>query len=66
VAFVAAGFLRNLVYGIDSRDPLTFIAVPLVLILRTRPICAWPPVARYGSGSADDAASYACTTPRPQ
>jgi ABC-type antimicrobial peptide transport system permease subunit len=33
VAFVAAGFLRNLVYGIDSRDPLTFIAVPAVLIL---------------------------------
>lgn len=33
VAFLAAGLLRNLVYGIDARDPLTFVAVPIVLIL---------------------------------
>jgi hypothetical protein len=32
-AFAAAGFVRNLVYGIESRDPFTFIAVPIVLIM---------------------------------
>jgi feruloyl esterase len=27
----------------------------------SRPICAWPAIARYkGSGSLDDAASFAC------
>jgi feruloyl esterase len=35
-------------------------------VLRTRPLCAWPRVARYGGGSAEDATSYACTTPRAQ
>jgi feruloyl esterase len=35
-------------------------------VLRTRPLCAWPRVARYGDGRAEDATSYACTTPRPQ
>lgn len=30
-------------------------------IVRTRPLCAWPEVARYkGSGSIDDAANFAC------
>ena len=29
---------------------------------RTRPLCAWPAVARYtGFGSIDDAANFACT-----
>lgn len=32
---------------------------------RTRPLCAWPAVARYsGSGSIDDAANFACTPAR--
>lgn len=36
-------------------------------VLRTRPLCAWPYVARYGGGgSADDATNYACTAPRPR
>jgi feruloyl esterase len=31
---------------------------------RTRPICAYPRVARYrGAGSVDDAASFACVDP---
>jgi feruloyl esterase len=31
-------------------------------VLRTRPLCAYPAVARYkGSGSIDDAASFVCT-----
>jgi feruloyl esterase len=29
---------------------------------RTRPLCAWPAVAKYkGSGSIDDAANFTCT-----
>jgi feruloyl esterase len=32
---------------------------------RTRPLCAYPAVARYsGSGSIDDAANFACTPAR--
>jgi feruloyl esterase len=31
---------------------------------RTRPLCAYPAVARYkGTGSIDDAASFECRTP---
>jgi Tannase and feruloyl esterase len=34
-------------------------------VVRTRPLCPYPQVARYaGSGSIDDAASFACTDPR--
>ena len=30
----------------------------------TRPLCAWPKVARYsGSGDATDAANFACVAP---
>lgn len=30
-------------------------------VVRTRPLCAWPKMARYnGSGSTDDAASFSC------
>src|SRR5216684_1018315 len=33
-------------------------------LLRTRPLCPYPQVARYsGSGSADDAANFACKAP---
>jgi feruloyl esterase len=33
-------------------------------VVRTRPLCAYPEVARYkGSGSTDDAASFACSKP---
>jgi feruloyl esterase len=31
-------------------------------VVRTRPTCAWPAVAKYkGTGSEDDAGSYECT-----
>jgi feruloyl esterase len=31
---------------------------------RTRPLCAYPEVAKYkGSGSTDDAANFACAKP---
>jgi feruloyl esterase len=33
-------------------------------VVRTRPLCAYPEVARYrGSGSADDAANFTCVKP---
>ncbi|HSO75191.1 MAG TPA: tannase/feruloyl esterase family alpha/beta hydrolase, partial [Blastocatellia bacterium] len=32
-------------------------------VIRTRPLCPYPQVARYkGSGSTDDAANFVCTT----
>jgi hypothetical protein len=32
--------------------------------IRTRPLCAWPKIARYkGAGSIDDAASFSCEMP---
>ena len=35
------------------------------VVTRTRPICAYPQVARYvGSGSIDDAANFVCRDPR--
>lgn len=36
-------------------------------VLRTRPLCPYPEVARWkGSGSADDAANFICTKPAPE
>jgi feruloyl esterase len=33
-------------------------------IVRTRPLCAYPQVARYsGKGSIDDAANFSCVKP---
>jgi feruloyl esterase len=33
-------------------------------VVRTRPVCAYPEIARYkGSGSVDDAANFSCTRP---
>jgi feruloyl esterase len=45
------------------------VAIPAARIVngktvRTRPLCAWPEVARYkGSGSIDDAANFTCKHP---
>jgi predicted permease len=33
VAFIGAGYLRHLLYGIEPHDPTTFVAVPLALVL---------------------------------
>jgi len=42
--------------GADPKSPVT----------RTRPLCAYPLVARYkGSGSTDDAANFACVADKP-
>ena len=38
--------------------------VPTQPVLRTRPLCVYPQVARYkGSGNTDDAANFACQAP---
>lgn len=42
VAFILAGFLKHLIFGIEPRDPLTFIAVPLALILVGLAASYWP------------------------
>ena len=35
-------------------------------VVRTRPLCTYPQVARYnGTGSIDDAANFACVNPKP-
>jgi feruloyl esterase len=34
-------------------------------VVRTRPLCPYPQVARYkGQGSIDDAANFSCVAPR--
>jgi predicted permease len=33
VAFIGAGYLRHLLYGIEPHDPATFVAVPVALVL---------------------------------
>lgn len=40
---------------------LRIISLPDTETVRTRPLCAWPKVARYsGEGSTDDAANFNC------
>jgi feruloyl esterase len=35
-------------------------------VVRTRPLCPYPQIARYkGEGSTDEAASFACVRPNP-
>ncbi|MFY9569839.1 MAG: tannase/feruloyl esterase family alpha/beta hydrolase, partial [Blastocatellia bacterium] len=39
---------------------------PKSAVIRTRPLCPYPQIARYkGSGSTDDAANFVCTTDKP-
>ncbi len=50
----------------DGVAPASITAARVVSgkTVRTRPLCAWPEVARYkGSGSADDAANFTCGRP---
>jgi feruloyl esterase len=50
----------------ERRPPDRIIASRLEndKLIRTRPLCPYPQVARYsGSGSTDDAANFACQAP---
>jgi hypothetical protein len=52
---------------VESRTPPDHISASRVVdgkVVRTRPLCAYPQVARYkGSGSIDDAANFSCVRP---
>jgi feruloyl esterase len=50
----------------EGKAPASIPAARMVngRAVRTRPLCAWPEVARYrGSGSIDDAANFTCKSP---
>jgi hypothetical protein len=50
----------------NNRAPASIVATRIVneKVLRARPLCPFPEVARYrGSGSVDDAANFACVSP---
>ncbi len=42
VAFAAAGLLRHLLYGVQPRDPVTFIIVPLAILVVGLTACYFP------------------------
>ena len=51
-----------------GKAPDSIVATRVVnnQVVRTRPLCPYPQVARYsGSGSIDDAANFACVFPKP-
>lgn len=42
-------------------EPTLLFTDPAAKVVRTRPLCAWPKVARYnGAGSTDDEANFTC------
>ena len=52
----------------QARPPEGVIGSQVVAgrVIRTRPLCAWPKVARYrGAGDANDAANFGCVMPWP-
>jgi feruloyl esterase len=49
-----------------GKAPTSMVASRVVnnQVVRTRPLCAYPQVARYsGQGSIDDAANFRCAAP---
>jgi len=64
--FDALGALEMWVEKATPPEKLTASHITNGKVDRTRPLCAYPQVARYkGPGSADDAASFACVTEAP-
>src|SRR5438093_3652448 len=62
--FDAMTTLINWVEGGTTPDSIPAARVEQDQVKRTRPLCPYPRVARYkGSGSIDDAASFACADP---
>ena len=56
--------LINWVEGGAEPDTIPASRVEDGRVTRSRPLCPYPQVARYsGSGSIDDAASFACVAP---
>jgi hypothetical protein len=59
--------MTPLIQWVESNKAPAELAASRVVdgkVVRTRPVCAYPEVARYkGGGSIDDAANFSCTRP---
>ncbi|GBQ21767.1 feruloyl esterase [Acetobacter estunensis NRIC 0472] len=65
--FSKLGAMDNWVSRHQAPEKLIASRVMDGKVVRTRPLCAWPSVARYdGHGNMDDAASFACVVPARQ
>jgi feruloyl esterase len=63
--FDALSALIDWVEGGKAPDRLIGSHVEGARVVRTRPLCPYPQVARYtGTGSIDEAASFACRSPQ--
>jgi feruloyl esterase len=54
--------------GREGQAPDTLVASKVAngQVVRSRPLCPYPQVARYkGQGSIDEAASFSCVAPTP-
>jgi feruloyl esterase len=59
--WVESGVAPTSIVATEYDPSATFVPLPAAKIVRTRPLCPWPQVARYtGSGSSDDAANFSC------
>ena len=59
--WVESGVAPDRIVATEYDPPVNFFPLAHSKKVRTRPLCPWPTVARYkGSGSTDDAASFAC------
>jgi feruloyl esterase len=59
--WVEDGVAPERITATEYDPPALFMAAPNARVVRTRPLCPWPKVARYkGSGSTDDQASFSC------
>lgn len=65
--FSKLGAIDNWVSNKQAPETIVASRVSNGKVVRTRPLCAWPKVARYdGHGNMDDASSFTCITPESQ
>ncbi|MGF1276688.1 tannase/feruloyl esterase family alpha/beta hydrolase [Acetobacter pasteurianus] len=65
--FSKLGAIDNWVSNKQAPETIVASRVSNGKVVRTRPLCAWPKVARYeGHGNMDDASSFTCITPGSQ
>ena len=61
---IAGGEAACQAAGQDTLCPTDNLDNPSLGVIRTRPLCVYPKVARYkGAGSVDDAANFVCSEP---
>jgi hypothetical protein len=59
--WVESGAAPERIVAKEYDPPALFAPAPGAKVVRTRPLCPWPKVARYdGSGSTDDADNFSC------